>query len=95
MKEIDRESWWPSRYSVDDQRGSLNEITPEKIAAAARRVQRGEIYDPGRVLHTDLPRFEGRYWQQTLVRSSRIITGVDLMVSPMAGDRTASTGSLN
>ena len=28
--------WWPSRYGADDQIGSLNELTPERVAAAAR-----------------------------------------------------------
>ncbi|MCI0552772.1 MAG: cyclase family protein [Anaerolineae bacterium] len=66
-------TWWPSRYGADDERGSLNEITPEKIVAASRLVQKGEVYDLGRVLHADVPRFEGRYWQQTLISSSHII----------------------
>src|SRR5919204_5879049 len=73
MKEITGEPWWPSRYGPDDQRGTLNEITPEKIVAAARLVQKGKVYDLGRMLHADVPRFEGRYWQQTLVSSSHII----------------------
>lgn len=65
--------WQPSRYGAGDQNGSLNEITPAKIVAAARLVQRGEVYDLGRVLDANVPRFEGRYWQQTLVSSSHII----------------------
>lgn len=65
--------WWPSRYGAGDQRGALNEITPAKVAAAARLVQRGEVYDLGRTLHANVPRFEGRYWQQTLVSSAHII----------------------
>jgi kynurenine formamidase len=73
MKEIDHESWWPSRYGAEDQRGSLNEITPQKIVGAARLVKTGKIYDLGRILHANVPRFEGRYWQQTLVSSSHII----------------------
>ena len=73
MNHIDSDTWWPSRYGTDDQIGTLNEITPQKIIAAARLVQTGRVYDVGRVLHADVPRFEGRYWQQTLVSSSHII----------------------
>lgn len=73
MKETSHEPWWPSRYGADDQRGTLNEITPQKIVAAARLVQSGKVYDLGRVLHANAPRFEGRYWQQTLVSSSYLI----------------------
>ena len=73
MNDLHDESWWPSRYGKDDQIGSLNEITPRKIVDAARLVQTGNVYDLGRVLHADVPRFEGRYWQQTLISSSHII----------------------
>ena len=73
MKESSHEPWWTSGYGADDQLGSLNEITPEKIVDAARLVQSGKVYDLGRVLHANVPRFWGRYWQQTLVSSSYII----------------------
>jgi kynurenine formamidase len=67
------EKWWPSRYGEGDEAGTLNEITPAKIVAAARLVQRGEVHDLGRTLHAGVPRFNGRYWQQTLVSSAHII----------------------
>lgn len=59
MNSIHEESWWPSRYGQDDQNGSLNEITPRKIVDAARLVQNGKVYDLGRVLYANVPRFEG------------------------------------
>ncbi|TMI77451.1 MAG: cyclase family protein, partial [Bacillati bacterium ANGP1] len=31
--------WWPSRYGADDELGTLNEITPAKVVAAARLVR--------------------------------------------------------
>ena len=65
--------WWPSRYGPDDERGALNEITPTKIVAAARLVRTGRVYDLGRTLHADVPRFEGRFWRQTLVSSAHFI----------------------
>ncbi|HEU5102884.1 MAG TPA: cyclase family protein [Roseiflexaceae bacterium] len=67
------EPWWPSRYGATDQLGTLNEITPAKVAAAARLVRQGRTFDLGRTLHADVPRFEGRYWQQSLVSSAHII----------------------
>jgi kynurenine formamidase len=67
------DQWWPSRYGADDERGTLNEITPHKVVAAARLVRTGRVYDLGRTLHADVPRFEGRFWQQTLVTSAHII----------------------
>src|SRR6266545_1407220 len=68
-----QETWWPSRYGAGDQLGALNEITPAKTASAARLVRRGLTYDLGRTLHADVPRFEGRYWQQSLVSAAHLI----------------------
>jgi hypothetical protein len=65
--------WWPSRYGAGDQLGALNEITPAKTAGAAQLVRRGITYDLGRTLHADVPRFEGRYWQQSLVSAAHLI----------------------
>lgn len=69
----EEERWWPSKYGTEDQRGSLNEITPEKIIEAAKLVQKGRVYDMGRVVDENIPRFPGRYWHQTLVSSSHIM----------------------
>jgi kynurenine formamidase len=66
------EQWWPSRYGEGDQLGSLNEITPAKVAAAARLVRAGAVYDLGRTLHADVPHFPGRFWQQTLVSTAHL-----------------------
>ena len=68
-----REPWWPSRYGEGDELGTLNEITPAKVVAAARLVRAGTVYDLGRTLHANVPRFEDRFWQQTLVSSAHII----------------------
>lgn len=62
--------WWPSRYGQHDQRGTLNEITPAVVGAAARLVRRGEVIDLGRVLDENTPKFPGRYWHQTVDTSA-------------------------
>lgn len=67
------EPWWPSRYGANDQLGTLNEITPAKIVQAARLVREGAVYDLGHVLHANVPRFEGRSWQQQLISSAHLI----------------------
>jgi kynurenine formamidase len=64
--------WWPSRYGADDQIGSLNEITPAAIVAAARLVRQGRVFDLGRILDKDVPHFPGRFWQQTLVSNAHL-----------------------
>ncbi|MCC8988186.1 MAG: cyclase family protein [Candidatus Contendobacter sp.] len=58
--------WWPSRYGAEDQIGTLNEITPDRVRAAAALVKTGTVVDLGRVLDEDTPKFPGRYWHQTV-----------------------------
>lgn len=58
--------WWPSRYGADDQLGTLNEITPEVVRAAAALVKQGRVVDLGRVLDEETPKFPGRYWHQSV-----------------------------
>jgi kynurenine formamidase len=67
-----QERWWPSRYGPDDQLGSLNEISPSGIVTAARLVRKGRVFDLGRTLHPEVPRFPGRFWQQTLVSNAHL-----------------------
>lgn len=58
--------WWPSRYGADDQIGTLNEITPNRVIEAVRLVRLGERIDLGRVLDRDTPVFPGRFWHQSV-----------------------------
>ncbi len=58
--------WWPSRYGAQDQLGTLNEITPEVVRAAAALVRTGTVLDLGRILDENIPKFPGRYWHQTV-----------------------------
>ena len=53
-----RKKWWPSEWGADDQVGALNRLTPEKVAAAAKLINRGKIYDMGRVFEEDMPLFD-------------------------------------
>lgn len=64
--------WWPSRYGADDQLGSLNELTPERVAAAAGLVKTGTVVSLGRILDENTPVFPGRYWRQTVDPSAHI-----------------------
>jgi kynurenine formamidase len=58
--------WWPSRYGADDQIGTLNEIAPERVLAAAGLVKTGTVVPLGRVLDAEVPVFPGRYWRQSV-----------------------------
>jgi kynurenine formamidase len=67
-----REPWWPSRYGKDDQIGTLNEITPARVAAAVGLVKTGTRVSLGRVLDETAPVFPGRYWRQTVDLSAHV-----------------------
>ena len=42
------------------------------MAAAARLVRKGQVFDLGRTLHAGVPSFPGRFWRQTLVPTSHL-----------------------
>jgi kynurenine formamidase len=56
------------RWGADDQRGTLNYITPEVTQAAARLVRRGVTYDLGTTVGTAAPRTPARL---PTIRSTR------------------------
>jgi kynurenine formamidase len=58
--------WWPSRYGADDQIGTLNELTPERVLAATQLVKRGERVSLGRIIDENIPVFPSRWWRQTI-----------------------------
>lgn len=51
------EPWWPSRYGPDDTLGTLNEITPQKIAEAAMLVKKGKVIELGTEYSAESPGF--------------------------------------
>jgi hypothetical protein len=42
-------AWWPSEWGPDDQRGAANRITPAKVLEASQLIERGQIYQLGRL----------------------------------------------
>src|SRR5688572_26680375 len=47
--------WWPSEWGADDQRGSANRVTPERVLAALRLAREGRIYPIGQPYEADMP----------------------------------------
>lgn len=66
-------NWWPSKYSSNDQIGTLNEINPQKVVEAVQLVTQGKLYDLGQTLDQNAPAFPGRSFKQSLVTSAHII----------------------
>ncbi len=52
-------AWFPSVYGPDDQRGTLNEITPKRTADAMNRLPRGQVkaYQLGEEMFNGFPAF--------------------------------------
>ena len=55
--EESRDAWWPSEWGADDQLGAANRLGPDQVLAAVRLIERGAIYDMGRVFEDDMPLF--------------------------------------
>jgi kynurenine formamidase len=60
------EKFWPSEFGPDDQRGAANRITPEKVAAAAKLVKSGQVYQLGRLYEQGMPIPGKRHFSLTI-----------------------------
>jgi kynurenine formamidase len=58
--------WWPSEWGADDQRGSANRVTPERVLAALRLAREGRIYPIGQPYEADMPIWGQRSFQLTI-----------------------------
>ena len=38
------EKWWPSKWGANDEKGSFNTITPQKILSSLKFVKTGKYY---------------------------------------------------
>lgn len=54
------DKWWPSKYGKDDQAGSTNLITAEKIKQAASLIKEGKVYSLIRDLEKNMPMYGSR-----------------------------------
>ena len=54
--------WYPSRWGAEDQRGSANLLTPDKVMEATRLIATGEVYQLGRVYEAGIPVFGTRHY---------------------------------
>jgi kynurenine formamidase len=60
------EHFWPSEFGPDDQRGAANRITPDRVVAAARLVQTGQVYQLGRLYEYGMPLPGKRHFSLTI-----------------------------
>ncbi len=52
--------FWPSKWGPDDEKGSFNTITPQKVLSALKLVKDGKIYRLGMPYSNDMPLFGNR-----------------------------------
>lgn len=60
--------WYPSRYGADDTLGAANNLSPEKVLAAARLVKTGKTYSLGVQTGPDSPAYPPRRYSITVLQ---------------------------
>jgi len=64
--QVSDDVWWPSKWGEDDEAGASNLVDGESVLAATALIQRGEIYELGRVYERDMPMRGERVFTQRL-----------------------------
>ena len=59
----DPEAWYPSKYGAGDTLGAFNELSPERVVAAAGLVKTGKTYRLGVETGRDTPAFGARSFE--------------------------------
>ena len=62
------DTWYPSRWGADDQRGAANRITPAKVLEAKELIREGRIYPLGRVYEAGMPMVGTRHFSLRIPR---------------------------
>jgi kynurenine formamidase len=62
------EEWYPSKYGPDDTLGAINNLSPEKVVAAAKLVTRGKTYRLGVETGPESPAYPPRTYSMTILQ---------------------------
>ncbi len=62
------DAWHPSKYGADDTLGAINNLSPEKVVAAARLVKTGKVYRLGVITGADSPAYPPRQYAMTILQ---------------------------
>jgi kynurenine formamidase len=54
------DKWFPSEWGAEDQKGSANRVTPERVLSALKLAREGKVYPIGQAYESGMPLFEGR-----------------------------------
>jgi kynurenine formamidase len=58
--------WWPSQWGADDQRGAANRMTSEKVLRANKLIEKGQVYQLGRLYENGMPVTGKRHFSLTI-----------------------------
>ncbi|WP_425450447.1 cyclase family protein [Virgifigura deserti] len=59
--------WYPSPWGPEDERGAANRLTPAKVLEAKNLIERGQVYQLGRVYQPDMPFFGERSYEMRIL----------------------------
>lgn len=59
--------WYPSPWGPGDERGAANRLTPAKVLDAKALIERGQVYQLGRVYRPDMPVFGDRIYEMRIL----------------------------
>ena len=62
------EAWHPSKYGASDTLGAINNLSPEKVVAAAQLVKAGKVYRLGVTTGADSPAYPPRQYAMTILQ---------------------------
>lgn len=84
----DGHSWHPSKYGADDELGSLNMLSPEKVKQAASLIKTGKTYSLGVVTGANSPAYPPRQYSMTILQLD------DGMGTPLGTNRATGNDDL-
>ncbi len=64
---IAAEDWYPSKYGAKDEKGAMNNLSPELTLKAAKLVKTGKTYALGVVTSRDTPSWPGRSYSMAVI----------------------------
>jgi len=73
-QDADKPEWTKSQWGPDDEIGSANTMTPERVRAAAELVTTGKVYSLGMIVGSDTPAFPPRSLSVTVLQPNQVST---------------------